>query len=224
MTESLKSEIEYVKSLAEAGDKAKFPYGWLLFWGGLAVAMLYLAPIFNNLPPFSYLGKFYGSPFVMGILQISSIIVFAIYAFISRKKLFAISESAAPNRAVHAVWLAIGLASIDLYLSLGFIACNNQLPLPMDANKAYSWGAYEALALMFIPTLLSLIGIAWFVTAQLVKNKYLTYLSLAIFICAPLTALIPFEKILLWLWTYLTEILLFIIVPAILFLRKPKEI
>lgn len=223
-TESLKSEIEYVKSMAEAGDKAKFSLGKFVFWGGLAVAGLYLAPLilFNSMSPLSKLQTRFIRQIVSEIVPIAPIIAFSIYAYINRHKFIGALENAAPSRAMRSIWFGIALSCVDLYLSLGFIASNNKLSVSANVEEAYAFGLMEGLALMFMPVLMSLIGVAWFVTAEMTKNNKLAKLALLIFICAPLTALIPFEKILLWFWVYMFEILFFIIVPAILFLRKPK--
>ena len=189
MSESLKSEIEYVKSLAEAGDVNELAVASLILFAGLCFFIPNFAlTIFIALEQFEII-KSVNATDVSPILSYSIVFVF-IFAPIfllfrkielSKIKLATAQMYSGANKAANSVWSAVLVAAIFyiiaqiLIMTIAKIENSNTLKDTIDNLEYFRR-----------PVLFLLIGVGWWVTSSVSKFSKLRIAAYCCFIMVPI--------------------------------------
>ena len=205
--QDLKSEIEYIKEMAQGGDKSTIKIGKFLYFLGLLIISYYLFEEFvlsgithyfahNNSPNFlSQLHHF----FYKYVPYFASAI-FIFYIFLFKKQLF--DKNRIPSSAIAAksVWFAVLLFLIFEYASDKAFYFNNRyfesiaqisdIILQSSGTKQNFFRDLNAtIQMQFAPIhLLTIFGAAWWICADVSKYYWLRYFSIAAFLASPIYA------------------------------------
>ena len=196
---NLQSDIDYMKSLAEAGGRGPVKNGATLFWAGLLYG---LASIGQYAQIEGWLPR---SPVVGPILWLGASVIFAIVAFVCGRGRNRIAGPAS-DRAVNAVWSAVGIGIIL------FIVC-----VAIVANLTAS---AQAISYLMAPVVLLMYGMGWFVSGQMSGAGWLKLVSLGCFLGAPALAFLgnrPEQML-----AYALCLFLFAAVPGLVLMRAEK--
>jgi hypothetical protein len=167
---TLKTELDYLTSLAEAGDRGPLNIGRSLFWAGLiyGTASLFQYVVIIKLIRLP-------NPWFMNLIWISAIVIHMIAIFFTRSKRYTGAQSAA-NRAASAVWSGVGLGIFSFIIAVIMLGVYFQ--------------RMEEVSFLIGPTVLSIYGIGWWVSARMSQTKWLYWVSFACFVAAPALCLL----------------------------------
>lgn len=196
---NLQSDIDYMKSLAEAGGRGPVKNGATLFWAGLlygAASLGQYALIMGWLPRNQAVAMF---------LWFGASIAFGIIAFIFGRGRNRI-KGPASDRAVNSVWSAVGIGIIM------FIICT-----AIVANLTHT---FEPISYLMAPAVLLMYGMGWWVSGQMSDTGWVKLVSVGCFLGAPALALLgnrPEQML-----TYAVCLFLFAMVPGLVLMRAEK--
>lgn len=196
---NLQSDIDYMKSLAEAGGRGPLKNGATLFWAGLlygGASVAQYAMIIGWLPRSSALsaGIWFGASILFGIL-----------AFVFGCGRVCVKGSVG-NRASASAWSAVGIGII------AFIAC--------VAIIANIYRIFEPLSYLMAPVILLLYGMGWWVSALMSGQAWLKLVSLGCFAAAPAISFLAGQPI--QMLAYAGCLFLFAMVPGIVLMRAER--
>lgn len=196
----LQSDIDYMKSLAQDGQRGPLRNGVTLMAAGLIYAAASVAqyPVALNILPQS------GN--LSAAIWLISTFVFVIVAVTAGRR----SRSAvcnAGNRAAGAAWSAVAIAIVATIATLALVGRTSE-------------EAVHAAVSFITPAVLILYGIGWWVSASMNGGGWLRWVSLSSFAAAPLVALLADrpEQLL----AYAACLILFAAVPGFILMRGEK--
>lgn len=196
---SLKSDLDYIKSLAEAGGAGPLKNGASLFWAGLlygAASIGQYAQIEGWLPR---------TLVVSMVIWFGASIVFGVLAFTSGLDRWRNNPSTT-SRASGSAWSAVGFAIVAFLLCVAFVSSR-------VAN-------FSAVTFVIAPVILLMYGMGWWVSATMSSQKWLKWIAFGCFASAPLLGLMagmPEE-----LLAYTACLFLFATVPGYILMRAEK--
>jgi hypothetical protein len=196
---NLQSDIDYMKSLAEAGSRGPLKNGVTLFWAGLlygGASVAQYAMIQGWLPKSSAVsaGIWFGASILFGILA-------CVFGF-NRMRV----KGSASNRASASAWSAVGIGIV------AFIAC--------VAIVANIYQTFEPLSYLIAPVILILYGMGWWVSALMSGTGWLKLVSLGCFAAAPAISCLAGKPI--QMLAYAGCLFLFAMLPGIVLMRAEK--
>ncbi|CAL4866358.1 hypothetical protein MMA231_00598 [Asticcacaulis sp. MM231] len=196
---NLQSDIDYMKSLAEAGGRGPLKNGATLFWAGLlygAAAIAQYAMIMGWLPKSSGMSAF---------IWLGASVLFGILATVFGLNRLRVRGSVG-NRATASAWSAVGLGIV------AFIVC-----IAVIANI---YKTVEPMSYLIAPVILLMYGMGWWVSALMSGQGWLKMVSLGCFLAAPAISLLAGQPI--QMLAYSGCLFLFAMVPGIVLMRAEK--
>jgi hypothetical protein len=166
---SILSDIDYMKSLAEAGEKGPLNIGRALFWAGIiyGVASLVQYGMIVHIIP-------YPNPWFM-VLNWGVAILISVTISIMSPKRRAPGSLSASNRAAYAAWSGVGLGVFAFMASVAVLSASAQ--------------QLEGLIFILAPAVLVIYGVGWWVCARMSGQNWLTWVSIGCFVAAPMLGL-----------------------------------
>ncbi len=196
---NLQSDIDYMKSLAEAGSRGPLKNGATLFWAGLLYG---LAAIAQYAMIMGWLPK---SSAVAAAIWFGASILFGILALVLGFNRVRICGSVG-NRATASAWSAVGMGIVAFIASVVIVAHICQ--------------TFEPLSYLMAPVILLIYGMGWWVSALMSGQGWLKLVSLGCFLAAPLISLLAGQPI--QMLAYAGCLFLFAMVPGIVLMRAEK--
>lgn len=189
MAQDLKSEIEYVKSLAEAGDSKNLAISHFILFGGLcfflinfALAILIALERYHviNTPLAININPIVRAITLLFIIFLPIVLIFG-YIKLSKIKLSLAEKHSISNKAANSVWVAIFVASTFYILAQIFL-----MLIARRYETNVFRGAIESMEDLRRPIFFLLIGVGWWVTSSVSKFSMLKIASYFCFIMVPL--------------------------------------
>jgi hypothetical protein len=171
---SLKTELDYLTSLAEAGNRAPLNIGRALFWAGLIYGGASLIQYFVIIKLIRF-----PNPWFMTFLWLGAIALHMAAIFIGRNKKCPGADSAA-NRAAQAAWSGVGMGIFSFFMAVVVLSIH--------------FKRMEEVSFLMASTVLSIYGIGWWVSARMSETKWLYWVSFACFLAAPALCLLAGYK------------------------------
>lgn len=231
MAHNLKFEIEYVKSLAEAGDKNSLAVGHFILFGGLCYfATPFILTVLIGLEKLGIIdagSANFISPVIDAILLLMLVaappIAYYVYLKINRKKLRLAESHSVANRAANSVWAAIVIAMIIYNIAQFAIILLAKFSDWKNLHEII--GAMDSLRR---PLSLLLVGVAWWVSASVSKFSKLRIAGYACFIMVPIAiimraafpAIAPSNDTLVTTSFNALTILFLVIIPALYMIKQ----
>ncbi|MGN6366377.1 hypothetical protein [Asticcacaulis taihuensis] len=196
---NLQSDIDYMKSLAEAGGKGPLRNGATLFWAGLLYGLAAIgqyAMIVGWLPKSGAVSAFiwFGASILFGIIA-------TVFCF-DRLRI----KGSVSNRATASAWSAVGLGIVAFLISVAVIANIYQ--------------NFEPLSYLIAPVILLFYGMGWWVSAQMSGLGWLKLISLGSFVAAPAVSCLAGQPV--QMLAYAGCLFLFAMVPGLVLMRAEK--
>lgn len=240
--QDLKSEIEYIKKLAENGDRNSLQIGKILLISSFIILAYYsieqiiyqtqisltlnnnnlktikiIKNIFYHFAPYTFTGAF-----IMFLISY-------------RKQLFTKSPTPSSARAAKSVWFALILVCLFEYLANYFLLNNlknfeimaqisNTILEINGSQKLYIRELIETSQMWYLKFhLLISVGAVWWVCADMSKHHWLRYFSLIALFAAPIWANFNYLNLVYPSIDIIIIILIFITLPALLILNHEKN-
>jgi hypothetical protein len=249
--ENLKSEIEYIKVMASDGDKKPVPFAKIIFLAGLAWIFynflkhllfykytIYSRPHIDNIN----FGKVY-NPYFNPIIDSAQsnlhyIIFFAFVAivFIFRKYFFGVGQKSTANQTILSVWSGVFIFIITRDLSHYLMLDNpdffNQVSKHWGGIRPERWIDPKELYIGLlsiefnytqVTRLISIFSLAWWISADMTKYKWLKLFAIVGFFSFPLMEKYKSVIIFTPLNSVNFAIIFFLILPAALMLFFEKK-
>ncbi len=195
----LQNDIDYIKSLAEAGGTGPLRNGANLLWAGIiyAVAALGQYAIAKHwLPQDAWLSL---------SLWFGGSLIFAVIATLggmARRK----RAGSSAVKAAESAWDGVGLGLGAFLLTAYVVATHSPDP--------------ASITFLLAPGVLLLYGIGWWVSARMSKQTWLKFIAFGCFLGAPLMGLMAGQPE--QLLAYAACLILFAAVPGVILMRAEK--
>lgn len=197
MSNSMQDDIDYMKSLAEDGERGPLKSGAPLFWAGLVygtASIVQYASVEHYLP-----NNGWTSSYIWGGASVLFFIISAILGFSRRGY---IHNTA--NRAAVSAWSGVGLACIFFLISMIIVA--------------QRVSDFNTISFLFAPIILIIYGMGWWVSAKMSGRGWLKLVAFGCFLSAPgLCAMVGRAEQLL---AYAACLILFATVPGLILMRE----
>lgn len=174
---ALKSDIDYLKSLALDGGRAPVMNGGALFWAGICfsaaavVHYLIMQGVVTIPNPWFITLNWGVAAAIYAVLCIASIV--------ASKRRYGVGN--AMNRAIGAVWSGVGFAIFALFVTL--------------TAAAIGMKAMEQMLPLISPAIVILYGVGWWVVSVLSGRKWMAAVGLLSFASAPFLAFVGGQPI-----------------------------
>lgn len=196
---TLQSDIDYIKSLAEAGSAGPLRNGSNLLWAGVIYA---IAAVGQYAVAKGWLPQ---NPWVGLSFWLGGSLIFAVICTLNG---FARRRDCGPAtiKAVDSAWAGVGLGLFAFLLTVYVIATRSADPATMTFILA--------------PGVLLLYGVGWWVSAKMSRQNWLKFVAFGCFIGAPLLGLMvgQAEQLL----AYAACLILFAVIPGAVLMRAEK--
>ncbi len=164
----LQSDIDYIKSLAEAGGASPLRNGSNLLWAGIIYAVAAVgqyAIVKGWLPQTAWmsLSLWFGGSLIFGII--------ATLSGMARRKRMGSSAV----KAAETAWDGVGLGLMAFLLTAYVVATHSSDP--------------ASITFLLAPGVLLLYGVGWWVSAKMSKQTWLKFIAFGCFIGSPLMGL-----------------------------------
>ncbi len=197
MSNSMQDDIDYMKSLAQSGERGPLPNGASLFWAGLIYGVASVAQYASAeryLPSGGWT-----STFIWGG---ASVLFFFVSLFLGLTRRGYVNNTA--NRAAISAWTGVGLACVFFLVSMVVIA--------------QQVSDFNTISFLFAPVILIIYGMGWWVSAMMSGRGWLKLVAFGCFLSAPgLSAMVHRPEQLL---AYAACLILFASVPGLILMRE----
>lgn len=238
MSEKLKDDIEYVKNLAEAGDRTPIPFAAILFFGGIFylfyaafshVLWVKLGKIIHvmKFPDLIDSGTY--QPFLAIFATYENEVAIAIFVglvFFLRNYFFSFGLSATSNKAATSIWVGLALFAVCDWYSNRLFTQNQHNVLDLmdffgtnparfsDMAQYYSWVLDGQNGSTQIPRLIRLLAIGWWVTADMSAYKWTRLISIVGFVLSPILTYFSRDLTFNVFYTKPSVIIFFVLIPS----------
>lgn len=245
--QNLKSEIEYIKEMAQNGDKKPVPFAKIIFLSGIAWLFYYLfwdivffksKLYLHTLKDEPGFGKLY-NPYVAAFgnnLHLIFLTIFASIIIIFRKYFFSAGQKSTANRTILSVWTGVLIFLFTRDLSHNWMMENpnflKQISEHMGGFRPEQWVEPNQLYIQMmtaefdctqVTRLISIFSLAWWVCADMSKYKWLKIFAIAGFFSFPLMEKYRTEIMFTPLYSVNFAIVFFVILPSALMLYFEKK-
>ena len=222
--QDLKSEIEYIKEMAQKGDKGPLNIGRALLWAGAGIIFYIIARFSMDLkwlmPKDFQFSRLYFS--VANYLTLASLGIFLFGLFFERSKIFGFGIKSTAIKVSNSVWLGVFIGTFDFFLCVIMMGISflkhGQIEDSLIPTTEYP-AILGVLSFYFSSTfLLIAIGIAWLATAAASNKKWLNFFAAGCLIAAPISMFL--DTMYYQNHSFMISLVLFCFLPAFLSLRK----
>lgn len=199
---ALKSDIDYLKSLALDGGRAPVMNGGALFWAGICfsaaavVQYLVMDGVLTVPNPWFLALNWGAAAAIYAVLCIASIT--------ASKRRYGVGN--AMNRAIGSVWSGVGFAIFALFITLNAAAVGMK--------------AMEQMTPLFAPAIVILYGVGWWVASVLSGRKWMGFVGLLSFASAPFLAFVGGQPI--QMLGYAITLTLIATIPGLVLMRSSE--